>query len=60
MPGRASGSMIVQIVPSRPRPQTQAASSSSLWICMNDVDSALTVSGMNRATKASARIQMVP
>jgi hypothetical protein len=48
------------MVPSRPLPQTQAASSSSLWICRNDVESAFTVSGMKRATKASARIQMVP
>ena len=60
MPGRASGTMIVPIVLSRPRPQIQAASSSSRWICMNEVDSALTVSGMKRATNASARIQMVP
>ena len=60
MPGRASGSTMVRMVPSSPLPQTQAASSSSLWICRNEVDSALTVSGMKRAMKASARIQIVP
>ena len=51
---------MVRMVPSMPRPQIQAASSSSLWICRNEVDSAFTVSGMKRATKASARIQIVP
>ena len=59
-PGRAKGSTMVRMVPSMPLPQTHAASSSSRWICRNDVDSALTVSGMKRAMKARARIQMVP
>jgi hypothetical protein len=59
-PGRASGSTIVAMVLVRLRPHTQAASSSSRWICSSDVLSAFTVSGMNRATKASARIQIVP
>ena len=59
-PGRASGSTIVRMVPSRPLPQIQEASSSSLWICSIEVDSALMVSGMKRAMKASARIQIVP
>ena len=48
------------MVPKIPRPQIQAASSSSLWICRNEVDSAFTVSGMKRAMKARARIQSVP
>ena len=43
-----------------PLPQTQAASSNSRWICRNEVDNAFTVSGMKRATNASARIQIVP
>jgi len=51
---------MVLMVPSMPLPHTQAASSSSRWICRNEVDSALTVSGMNRAMNASARIQIVP
>ena len=51
---------MVLMVPSMPLPQTQAASSSSRWICRNEVDSAFTVSGMKRAMKASARIQIVP
>ena len=51
---------MVRMVPSMPRPEIQAASSSSLWICRNEVESAFTVSGMKRATKASARIQIVP
>ncbi len=59
-PGRASGSTIVPMVESRPRPHTQAASSSSRWICISEVESARTVSGMKRAMKASARIQIVP
>ena len=48
------------MVPTVPRPQIQAASSSSRWICISEVDSALTVSGMKRATKASASIHSVP
>ena len=59
-PGRASGSTTLAMVPSSPRPQIQAASSSSRWICISDVDSAFTVSGRKRATKASARIHSVP
>ena len=59
-PGRASGSTIVRMVPSSPLPQIQEASSSSRWICSSEVDSALMVSGMKRAMKASARIQIVP
>lgn len=59
-PGLASGSTTVRTVVSTPLPHTQAASSSSRWICRNEVDSAFTVSGMKRAMKASARIQMVP
>ena len=59
-PGRASGSTMVRMVPSRPLPQIQEASSSSRWICSIEVDSALMVSGMKRAMKASARIQIVP
>ena len=51
---------MVRMVASVPLPQTQAASSSSRWICRNEVDSDLTVSGMKRAMKASARIQIVP
>src|SRR5712672_1821685 len=53
-PGRASGSTMVLMVPSMPLPQTQAASSSSRWICRNEVDSALTVSGMKRAMNGVA------
>jgi hypothetical protein len=41
-------------------PLIAADSSSSLWICRNEVDIALIVSGMKRATNASARIQIVP
>lgn len=59
-PGRASGSTTVAMVERRPRPQIHAASSSSRWICISEVDNALTVSGMKRATKASARIHSVP
>ena len=51
---------MVPMVLSVPRPEIQAASSSSLWICRNEVDSAFTVSGMKRATNARARIQIVP
>ena len=51
---------MVKIVLSMPRPLIQAASSSSLWICRNEVESAFTVSGMKRATNARARIQIVP
>ena len=59
-PGRASGSTIERMVASLPRPHSHEASSSSGWICISEVDSTLTVSGMNRAMKASARIQIVP
>ena len=48
------------MVPSVPRPHNHAASSSSRWICISEVESALIVSGMKRAMKASARIQIVP
>ena len=59
-PGRANGSTTLQMVLSVPRPQIQAASSNSRWICISDVDKAFTVSGMNRATNASAKIHNVP
>ena len=59
-PGRASGRTMVRTVLSVSRPQIHAASSSSRWICISEVESAFTVSGRKRAMKASARIQMVP
>ena len=51
---------MVRMFLTMPRPTIQAASSSSLGNCIRDVDSAFTVSGRKRATKARARIQNVP